>query len=189
MNFRWPGLTSVPASRKERFCTVTCAGARASRSGPGFFVTVCAPAGAAEETATTISAAKEATPKILERMKSSHWRQPSHTLAGTTLRPQVMAKFCFAWDAKQLHVTAGPGAGADFSPDSRLGQRSSRSGRRVAFRDAGPLTPSPRGGEGGLRGVERCDTALPYPPHPTLSPSGRGSEAPRPTQSGIRFPT
>jgi mono/diheme cytochrome c family protein len=29
-----------------------------------------------------------------------------------------------------------------------------------------------------MRGLGRCDTDRPYPPHPTLSPSGRGSEAP-----------
>ncbi len=32
----------------------------------------------------------------------------------------------------------------------------SRSG--LVFRDVGPLTPSPRGGEGGMRGLGRCDT-------------------------------
>src|SRR5579864_5671944 len=38
------------------------------------------------------------------------------------------------------------------------------------FRDAVRFTPSPRGGEGGMRGLRRCDSESSLPPHPTLSP-------------------
>jgi hypothetical protein len=36
--------------------------------------------------------------------------------------------------------------------------------------------PDLRGEKGGMRGFGRCDTEMPEPPHPTLSPPGRGSE-------------
>src|SRR4030088_1616592 len=43
-------------------------------------------------------------------------------------------------------------------PIRRLGMHllRSRARRGSAFRDAGPLTPSPRRGEGGMRGLRQC---------------------------------
>jgi len=42
----------------------------------------------------------------------------------------------------------------------------------MSVRNALPLTPSPRRGEGGVRGLLRFRFEPPEPPHPALLPSG-----------------
>jgi hypothetical protein len=39
-----------------------------------------------------------------------------------------------------------------------------------------------------MRGLQLCDTERSYPPRPTLSPSGRGSEPPCPPNNRMQSP-